>query len=293
MPYPTSTPYRWATDAGARATPTAPRQATGAQPGETAPALIANDLWGVHSDWIVYLSEVAPADGEFAAETYGIVDFSGPTTIGALTFSGSDVRLSCLSGNIEFLPLTGLVTTASAVLSTAPTDDIRFGYGATPVVVDHTAPAALGGALQEVSGTTGTLTTSGDYAQINNGAATFRRTIWGGNDTTDVPAAGERVKLRQIYTLTENNGTGTATFDVYLKTFNPSTGAVATVFSSTAQNMSSYGRDNFADGGGDVDIDSALVYFIEIVITSPSAGNNGRLYGIGWTFEHYSAATGY
>lgn len=125
MPYPTSTPYRWATDPGARTTPTLARQATGALPGETAPARIANDLWGVSSDWVAYLPEVLPSEHRAAFARVSIRDAAAfASEVGALVGSSGGVILSALAGTDLSL---GTVGGGDASLGGA---DVTVGLGA-------------------------------------------------------------------------------------------------------------------------------------------------------------------
>lgn len=99
MAYPTSTPYRWATDPGTRVTPEVGRQQTGARLGESAPSLIANDLWGMLSDWVFYLPDVLPSEHRAAFERVSIRDAASfATEVGALVGSSGGVILSSLAG---------------------------------------------------------------------------------------------------------------------------------------------------------------------------------------------------
>jgi hypothetical protein len=105
MPTRPSTPYRWATNGGARTAPTLARQGTGWVLGEPIDPAQCNDIWGTLSDWVDYLADVVPASNIFEAEVFRVVDPAGPTTRGALTWTtiGGNAGL-VVGGNAGGLP---------------------------------------------------------------------------------------------------------------------------------------------------------------------------------------------
>lgn len=195
--FPTSTLYRWATNALNRSAPTDPEKVTGFRGGDPVPPLQVNDIVGTISDWVDWVGRAAFRDSNAlsiipsALGTWYIGDRVGPDT-------GSGLQFTTIGeANIERASTGGTTAEGQLWASSMP---LPFGGVLEPPIA--TVQNLSGGSVVGTNSITvqaisqnggspalavwdGSVTTSGDLTLTLNGGSTTLP-----NDGTNVDLSG-------------------------------------------------------------------------------------------------------